>query len=326
MTQVTIVIPNYNGIKFLKACMDALRGQVDAPAFEVLVVDNGSTDGSVEYLESTYPQVRLLKLATNTGFCHAVNEGIRQSQSPYVLLLNNDTKADPSFVKYLYEAISAPTAKKVFSVSACMVMWQDETKVDGAGDYYTVLGWSLARGKGQNVEKYDRCVRIFSACGGAAIYKREVLDQIGLFDEAHFAYLEDLDLGYRAKSAGYENLYEPKARVIHYGSATSGSRYNAWKIELAAANSVYVIVKNMPFLQWLFNTPFLLLGKLVKWVFFCRKGYGRAYAKGIWKGIVKSFCKQGRKQIVWFSPRRMGHYFRIQVELFWNVFRILMKS
>lgn len=326
MTQVTIVIPNYNGIKFLKDCMESLHAQQEAPEFEVLVVDNGSTDGSCEYLEAQFPKVRLVKLDHNTGFCHAVNVGIRESNAPYILLLNNDTKADTYFVKYLYEAITAPSAGKVFSVSACMLTWQDESKVDGAGDLYTVLGWALARGKGQNASEYDKSVGIFSACGGAAIYKREVLDRIGLFDEAHFAYLEDLDLGYRAKSFGYKNLYEPKAKVIHFGSATSGSRYNAWKVELAAANSVYVVFKNMPLLQWLFNLPFLLLGKLVKWLFFCKKGLGRAYAKGLFVGVKKSFSKEGFSKIVWFSPRRMGHYFRIQMELFWNVVRMLKKS
>lgn len=326
MALVTVVIPNYNGIKYLEACMNSLRDQREAPAFEVLVVDNGSTDGSVAYLEQHFPEVRVIKLSTNTGFCHAVNVGIRESRSPYVLLLNNDTKADSFFIKYLYEAVSAGKDNRIFSVSACMLMWQDEAKVDGAGDLYNILGWAFARGKGRDASKYDKSVSIFSACGGAAIYSRRVLEQIGLFDEEHFAYLEDLDLGYRAKIHGYRNLYEPRARVVHFGSATTGSRYNAWKTEISAANSVYVIFKNMPFLQWMFNVPFLLLGKIVKYGFFCRKGLGMAYLRGLCKGLKKCFGKQGRSHIVWFSPKHMKQYFLIQLELFANVYRMIMKS
>ena len=112
---------------------------------------------------------------------------------------------------------------------------------DDAGDQYNLLGWGYGRGKGKPCEAYQKRARIFSACGGAALYRRSVLDEIGLFDENHFAYLEDMDLGYRARIHGFENVYEPGARVIHYGSASTGSRYNAWKTRRAAANNVYMI-------------------------------------------------------------------------------------
>lgn len=324
MCEVTVIIPNYNGIKFIKGCLEAALGQEDAPEYRVLVVDNGSEDGSRELVEERFPQVTLVSLPSNTGFCHAVNVGIQASDSPYVILLNNDTRVFPGFVKGLYGAVcSRPDA---FSVSAKMLMWEDAGLIDDAGDRYCALGWAYARGRGERASRYDVPAKIFSACGGAAIYRKSILDEIGLFDEAHFAYLEDLDIGYRALLHGYGNYYEPSACVIHYGSAASGSRYNEWKTSLASANNVYVIAKNMPLLQILWNLPLLLLGFFVKFLFFCRKGMGATYLKGLGEGLKKSFSKSGRSRKVPFKIRRLGGYFAVQWQLYANIFRFLKKS
>ena len=161
MKEVTVVIPNYNGMKYLPECMASLRqGQENAPEYEVLIIDNGSADGSVEYLDSEWcrkkeapaeeggkPQVRLIALPENTGFCHAVNLGIREARSPYVILLNNDTRVEAGFVKGLYDAIRKD--EKIFSVSAKMLMWDKPELLDDAGDRYCVLGWAYSRGKGR---------------------------------------------------------------------------------------------------------------------------------------------------------------------------------
>ena len=214
MKEVTVVIPNYNGMKYLPECMASLcQGQENAPEYEVLIIDNGSADGSVEYLDSEWcrkkeapaeeggePQVRLIALPENTGFCHAVNLGIREARSSYVILLNNDTRVEAGFVKGLYDAIRKD--EKIFSVSAKMLMWDKPELLDDAGDRYCVLGWAYSRGKGRPAVDYDKNVSIFSACGGAAIYRRQVFEEIGYFDEEHFAYLEDLDIGYRARIYG----------------------------------------------------------------------------------------------------------------------------
>ena len=280
MTKITVVIPNYKGIKFIEDCLSALCAQEPGtPEYEVLVVDNASADGSVELIRERFPQARLICLSENTGFCHAVNVGIESSESPYVLLLNNDTKVYPDFIKKLYEAMegrgsgrgNGKKRVRIFSVSACMLMWDHPELVDDAGDQYNLLGWGYGRGKGKDCGKYQKRARVFSACGGAALYRRSILEEIGLFDENHFAYLEDMDLGYRARIHGYENVYEPGAKVIHYGSASTGSRYNAWKTRRAAANNVYMIYKNMPLLQLLINLPFLLAGFGIKFLFFVKQ-------------------------------------------------------
>ena len=325
MVKVTVVIPNYNGIRFLKGCLDSVRNQeADTPEYEVLVVDNGSSDGSVELLRESYPDIRVEALPENTGVCHAVNIGIKCADSPYVILLNNDTKVKPAFVKNLYRAIE--NREHVFSVSAKMLMWDKPELLDDAGDRYCALGWAFSRGKGKPAKSYAKPCEVFSACGGAAIYKKSVFEEIGFFDEEHFAYLEDLDIGYRAKIYGYHNYYEPSAEVIHYGSASSGSRYNEWKTSLASANNIYVIGKNMPLLQWIWNLPFLLPGFIIKFIFFCRKGMGKTYVSGLGRGFRKLFSREGKKRKVPFHISRLGNYLAIQGQLYLNLLRFLKKS
>ena len=286
MSEITVVIPNYNGMKYLAECMTSLcREQQNAPGYEVLIIDNASVDGSVEYLQKEWcgEGVRLISLPENTGFCHAVNLGIREAMTPYVILLNNDTKAEAGFVRGLYDAIREN--EKIFSVSARMLMWDRPELIDDAGDRYCVLGWAYSRGKGRPAADYDKSVPVFSACGGAAIYRRSVFEEIGYFDEEHFAYLEDIDVGYRARIYGYDNIYCPTAVVYHVGSGTSGSRYNQFKIRYSSRNNIYLIYKNMPFLQIVLNLPFFLVGFGAKILFFASKGFGREYLAGIKNGF-----------------------------------------
>jgi len=227
-------------------------------------------------------------------------------------------------VKGLYDAIRKD--EKIFSVSAKMLMWDKPELLDDAGDRYCVLGWAYSRGKGRPAVDYDKNVSIFSACGGAAIYRRQVFEEIGYFDEAHFAYLEDLDIGYRARIYGYENRYEPTASVLHYGSASTGSRYNSRKTELSSSNNIYVIGKNMPLLQWILNLPFFLLGFGIKFLFFCKKRMGKLYLKGLAEGWKRTVGPVGKQAKVHFQWSHLWNYVKIQWQLYLNVFRILMKS
>ncbi len=320
--KVTVVIPNYNGIKFIRGCMDSLRQQEGEP-FAVLIVDNASKDGSLEVLQEEYKEAEIIALSENTGFCHAVNLGIKESKTPYVILLNNDTIVKPGFVKGLVEAIES--GGNIFSVSSMMLSMEDETIMDDAGDGYTLLGWAYARGKGRPACKYEKRQQVFAACAGAAIYRRSVFEEIGYFDENHFAYLEDMDIGYRARIYGYRNFYEPNAKVIHAGSATSGSRYNEFKTKLSSTNNAYLIGKNMPFLQWLINLPFLLVGFLVKASFFSLKKMGKLYVSGYWKGICRIFSKKGRAHKVPFRMKHFVNYLKIQFWLILDTIRFFIK-
>lgn len=318
MVEVSVIIPNYNGIQYLETCLNALERQT-LSEFRRILVDNGSTDGSVRLVREKYPQVQIVALPENTGFSGAVNAGIRAADTPYVILLNNDTEVFPEFVEALLTGIQKrPLA---FSCAAKMIQYHDRSRLDDAGNYYNALGWAYARGKDKSADSYATSCRIFAACAGAAIYRAEYLRQTGLFDEEHFVYLEDLDLGYRARIAGYENWYLPEARVYHVGSGTSGSRYNEFKIRYSSRNNIYMIWKNMPLFQWILNLPFLLIGFGVKLLFFWKKGYGKEYAAGIKNGFSLIRKPENRGKKVKFRWRNLKNYVRIQVELWVNLVR-----
>lgn len=315
----TVIIPNYNGIKFIENCMKALEKETSVK-YHICVVDNGSTDGSKEWVEQNCPYAEVISMGKNTGFCGAVNAGIRASKTPYVILLNNDTEVAYGFVKELENALERE--KKSFSVSAKMIDLYHKDILDGAGDLYCALGWAFALGKGKTVEgNYEKFREVFSACGGAVIYKKEILEEIGYFDENHFAYLEDCDLGYRAQIFGYRNFYTPKAVVYHAGSGVSGSKHNEFKVNLSSRNSIYLIYKNMPAMQVIINLPFLMAGFLVKYFFFVKKGLGKTYRKGIMKGLKLSFSEEGRRRKITFFWCHLPNYIRIQWKLWCNTVR-----
>lgn len=309
----TVVIPNYNGIAYVENCLTSLR---DEPA-RVILVDNGSTDGSLELVREKFPEVKLIAMDRNYGFCKAANIGMEASKTTYVILLNNDTVVEPGFVRALEKAMDSDS--RAFSGAARMVNLRRPERIDDAGDYYCALGWAFAAGRDKLRENYDGPREIFSACGGACIYRRRVLERIGLLDENHFAYLEDVDLGYRARLYGYRNLYVPEAVVGHAGSASSGSRYNAFKAVQTARNSVYLAYKNMPPAQLLLNLPFLLAGFLIKQLFFLKKGLGGSWLKGTAEGLRLCCSAKGRRRRVRFAWKRLAVYARIQWELWRNI-------
>ena len=305
--KVTVIIPNYNGLKFMEPCMAALKGQT-SQEFDVLVVDNGSTDGSVKWLKEH--QIPGIFLKENTGFSGAVNAGIRASRTPYVILLNNDTEAEPNYIEELVKAIEQ--SPRIFSVSPRMIQMHRRDRMGDGGDMYSIMGWAYQRGVGQEIERYERPCHIFSACAGAAIYRREIFEEIGYFDEMHFAYLEDIDVGYRAKIAGYYNRYCPSAIVYHVGSGTSGSKYNSFKVRLAARNNIYLNYKNMPFLQLLVNVLPIGAGMTVKYLFFKKRGFGADYLAGVKEGLETA----GKCKKVGYRPEHLKNYLAIEWELF----------
>ncbi|XME02830.1 glycosyltransferase family 2 protein [Lachnospiraceae bacterium C1.1] len=314
MSEIAVIIPNYKGKNVIRDCLNSLREQ-DFKGFDIIVADNKSDDGSLDIIEKEYPEVKLIKLSDNFGFSRAVNEGLKVSSHPYVILLNNDTRVDKSFVRSLYEAIKSDN--RIFSVSAKMLQMDRPDRIDGAGDYYSALGWAYARGKGKKSNRYNKVCDVFSACAGAAIYRRKILDEIGWFDEFHFAYLEDIDIGYRGRIMGYRNTYEPKAIVWHKGSGVTGSRYNGFKVRISARNNMYIVMKNMPTIQIVLNLPLLIIGFSVKALFFVFKGYGREYLSGIKRGYL--LCKEGRKFP--YSGSNFKNYVKIQLELWLNSIR-----
>ena len=319
--KTTVIIPNYNGIDYLENCLRSLENSFadKAPAFEVCIVDNGSVDGSPEMAEQFFPWTQIIRFPENRGFCAAINEGITRARTPYVFLLNNDTTVDPACIRRLERRMD--NDPRLFSAAAKMLSMKNPDIMDGAGDRYNALGWAFAIGKGRPSTDYNTPMPIFSASAGAALYRKEYLQKTGLLDELHFAYLEDVDLGYRARILGYRNAYEPTAKVYHAGSATTGSRYNPFKITHSSRNNIYLIYKNMPLFHLILNLPFLIAGFFIKTLFFCAKGYAGVYLKGLGEGIRLCTTPEARQRKFRFKPANFGHYITIQLELWLNIFR-----
>lgn len=306
----------------METCMKSLEQQT-FQEFEVIVVDNASSDGSVEYIKENYPNINLIQMDTNTGFSKAVNVGIQAAKTPYVFLLNNDTECDHNCVKELYRAIRR--SEKIFSVSSQMIQYHNREVLDNAGDVYTILGWAFNRGNGKPMAQYAKEDRVFTACGGAAIYRKSVFEEMGYFDENFFAYREDIDVGYRARIYGYDTLYCPKAKVYHIGSGTSGSKHNPFKVKLGVRNNIYVNYKNMPLPFLILNLPFLFIGYTIKWIYFIKKGFGKAYMEGVREAFQNLKTIQ-KEPFLW---KHFGNYLFIQLELYkntWNIWKEKVKK
>lgn len=316
---VSVVIPNYNGEKYIKKCLESLLNQSLKPD-EIIIVDNNSTDGSLKLLNSEFKDnVCIISLEKNTGFSVAVNEGIKASKSEFIALLNNDTELDKDWLKELYTVIQKD--EKIFSCCSKMIRYDNRNIIDDAGDEYSILGWSFKRGDGKSIDNYTKTEEVFSSCAGAAIYRKTILDEIGFFDENFFAYLEDIDISYRARIFGYKNYYSHKAKVYHIGSATSGSRHNSFKVRLAARNNIFLIYKNMPIIQLVINIPFIFIGIFIKSIYFTIKGLGKSYILGIKDGIVgiKNIDKVRLKN-------NIKNYFKVELQLLKNTINLFKRG
>lgn len=242
---VTVIIPNWNGAAHLPTCLDSLRRQTFRD-FEVIVADNGSIDGSLALLERDYPEVRVLALGKNRGFAGACNAGIQAARGEFIVLLNNDTEADPHWLEEVVAAFQRhPEAGLVASK---MRLFDRRDVLHTAGDYYRVDGRPGNRGVWEtDVGQYDREEYVFSACGGSAAYRRMMLDEVGLLDEDFFYSCEDVDLAWRAQLAGWRCVYTPRAVVYHKLSATGGGVTASF---YDGRNFIYLLVKDYPGDLW----------------------------------------------------------------------------
>lgn len=318
--KVSVVTPNYNGERFLKTFFESLDNDCEF-IDEVIIVDNGSSDKSKEYItnNSFNFTVRLIENSKNTGFAPAVNQGILEAKNEYIFSLNNDTEVKKGSIKALVDLISS--ADDIFSVQAKMLQYDNKELIDDVGDEYNLLAWTKKTGENHNSNEFRQVKDIFSACAGAAMYKKSLLTEIGMFDANYFAYMEDVDLAIRSRIYGYRNLLCPDAVVYHIGSATSGSRHNDFKVRLAARNNVWTVYKNLPIPMKIVNFIFLFLGFLIKYIFFVKKGFGSTYLSGLREGLST------RKKIdkVKFQAGNTKNYFKIEYRLIINTLKFLKK-
>lgn len=318
--KVSVVTPNYNGERFLKTFLESLNGDSKYIG-EVIIIDNGSSDASLDYLKNSkfdFPLV-LIENNENLGFAPAVNQGILKAQNELIFSINNDTEVKKGSIKALIDLISS--GEDIFSVQAKMLQYDNKDLIDDVGDEYNLLAWTKKTGENHNSSEYVDVRDIFSSCAGAAMYKKSLLSEIGLFDDNFFAYMEDVDLAIRSKIHGYRNLLCPDAIVYHIGSATSGSRYNEFKVKLAARNNVWVVYKNFPIPLKIINFIFLFFGFLIKYLFFVKKGFGSTYLAGIREGL----SNRSKLDKVKFEPKNMKNYFKIEYRLIINTVKFLKK-
>jgi len=245
MSGPAVVIPNWNGRRWLPGCLGSLAAQELAPS-EVIVVDNGSTDRSLDYLREAHPAVRVIALETNTGFAHAVNHGLRAASGEAVALINTDIELEPDWLRRMAATLqahpgSAAVACKILSLS-------EPDRVYDAGDVLRRDGACEQRGRfARDDGRYDDPGEVFGACAGAALYRREVVLTLGGFDERYFAYLEDVDLALRLGMAGWSCRYEP-AVARHAGEGSSHQLSGAHHY-LIARNTLILVARAFP-LAW----------------------------------------------------------------------------
>ena len=256
---MTVVVVNWNGREYLGACLAALQEQTRSPD-EVVLVDNGSTDGSTELVARRFPQVRVIGSETNLGFAGGCNLGVRAARGDYVATLNPDTRPEPGWLAALVGAMDADPS--VGMCASLMLFMETPDVVNSAGVAVDVLGIAWDRLGGQPVAAASEQQEVFGACGGAALYRRSLWEQLGGFDEDFFMYLEDVDLAWRARAAGWRCLYVPAARVYHAHSA-SAIEGSAFKDYLKARNKVWLIAKNYPWPQIALWGPCVILYDLL---------------------------------------------------------------
>lgn len=231
MSDVAVVIPSWNGEALLPACLESLRRQSLPPA-EVLVVDNGSNDASLALLDRSFPEVRAISLATNRGFAAAVNAGIRATSTEYVALLNNDAEAEPGWLAAL---VAAAERERAGMVASKILDADDPNRIEGIGLEVDGDGNPRQIGRGEpDGPPFAAARNVFGPIGAAALYRRDLFEDVGVFDEDFFAYLEDVDLAWRARRAGWCCIYEPDAVVRHRRASTGRRiprrvRYLLWR-------------------------------------------------------------------------------------------------
>jgi hypothetical protein len=248
---ISVIVLNWNGRHLLNGCLFSLRHQTFRD-FETILVDNGSTDGSVDYVRSSFPEVRIVALDRNLGFSAGNNRGIMVARGDFIFFLNNDTEVHPDMLEELHRVIEIDPAD-VGSWAVKMLRWDRRDIIDNCGCAYSAFGAGYQAGSGELNDTYLAQEWVFGASGGAGCHRRSLLDEIGMFDEDFFYNNEDVDLSFRAQLAGYRCHFVPKAIVYHLGSATGGA---------TGDKTIYHIQRNI---EWVFakNMPDRLLWKYV---------------------------------------------------------------
>ncbi len=276
---ISVVVPNYNGAAYLASCLSSLAQQSRSD-FEVLVVDNGSSDDSVERARQVAPGAVILRQDRNLGFAGAANAGARAARAGWIAILNNDTEVSAEWIEQCADAISRHPDAAFLS---CRILdFRRRDFVYSAGDCFLRAGIGYRRGQEQpDRPEYDTEGEAFAACGCAALYRKSALEGVGGFDDRLFAYLEDVELGLRLQAADLRGYYLPSARVYHHGSATSGGEFSTLSVALRTRNSLLVLLKSVPAGILLRCVPMILLSQVFWLSRVIRNGRLLSYLRGL---------------------------------------------
>jgi GT2 family glycosyltransferase len=259
---ISVVIPNWNGRRFLERCLFALRRQTVGDV-EVVLVDNASSDDSVELVRRSFPEVEVVQLTRNAGFAAAMNAGIRRARGSYIAFLNNDTEPDERWLQELLACLERHP--RAASATSKVLLFDRPGTLDDTGNFLTPSLLPYARGHGEaDARQFDVEEEVFSASGAAALWRADALAKVGLFDESFFAYYEDVDLGFRARLAGYECWYAPRAVVLHERGGTGGD--DGFTLYHHVRNRWLMLAKDAPAGLLARRLPRLAAGELTWWV------------------------------------------------------------
>jgi len=280
---VTVIIVNWNGGPLLEECLHGLKQQTQPPN-RILVIDNGSTDGSAELAEKI-PGVTVRKTGKNLGFAAGNNRALEECDTDFVALLNPDALPDPDWLANLVSA--AETYPNAASFGSRQMMHGQPDTLDGIGDVYHVSGAAWRYRYGRALREEDKVGKqIFCACAAAVLYRRDALLDVGGLDEDFFCYVEDVDLGFRLRLAGYTCQYVPDAVVHHVGSASTGGQNSDFSVYHGHRNLVWAFIKNMPgILFWVFLPAHILLN-LVAIGHYIKHGQGRVILRSKWDALA----------------------------------------
>jgi GT2 family glycosyltransferase len=315
--EITVVVVNYNGGDYLKGCLASLARQTFT-SFEVMLVDNASTDGSLDRLGETPPRLTLLRQGENLGFAAANNIGARAGHGKWLALLNPDAEASPGWLAAMMRAVEQRPGHRM--VASLQLQLHDTDRLDGAGDCYLAYGYAWRGGFGHAVADAPAAGECFAPCGAAALYPRDLFLEAGGFDERYFCYHEDVDIAFRLRLGGERCQFVPDAVVRHAGSAITG-RTSDFAVFHGVRNGVWTWVKNMPGALLVLGSPVWFVGSLA----LLARGAARGVFAPTWKGFVAAFADLGPALVARRHVRtsRTASVADIAAAFTWNPFRYL---
>jgi GT2 family glycosyltransferase len=315
---ISVVVPNWNGNRFIRQCLDSLFSQTFQD-FEIVVFDNASTDGSLDVVKNQYPDVRLIESPVNLGFARANNGGVKASQGKFVFLINNDTIIDPDCLEKIYSFYQ----KKECAVVTGKMVFPDRKTLDHAGGMYSRIGIALDRGLlSRDIAQFNYPFKVDYAHGSCLFIQKELYERVDGFDQDFFQYVEDVDFGLKIKSLGYDIYYCPDATLVHYDGGTTG-RENRRRTYYMVTNLAATMFKiyTVPALFLFF--PLFLFSRFGLGVAYLLKGRFDLFA-GVMTGIInipKGLPKAIKKRK---KLRMAGDYRMFKGEF--GIFRILKEA